>query len=55
MNPVANIVVPWQSSSDSAGLIEREWLVSNGLGGFSSGTLLGAPTRRYHGLLVPRI
>ncbi|MGO0123166.1 amylo-alpha-1,6-glucosidase [Desulfothermobacter acidiphilus] len=31
---------------------EREWLVSNGLGGFASGTLLGANTRRYHGLLV---
>ncbi|RDV84194.1 amylo-alpha-1,6-glucosidase [Ammonifex thiophilus] len=31
---------------------EREWLVTNGLGGFASGTLVGANTRRYHGLLV---
>lgn len=29
-----------------------EWLVANGLGGFASGTVLGPPTRRYHGLLV---
>jgi len=30
----------------------REWLVTNGLGGYASGTLSGANTRRYHGLLV---
>jgi len=30
----------------------REWLVTNGLGGFASGTIAGACTRRYHGLLV---
>ena len=30
----------------------REWLVTNGLGGFASGTLAGLLTRRYHGLLV---
>jgi predicted glycogen debranching enzyme len=30
----------------------REWLVTNGLGGYASGTLAGLPTRRYHGLLV---
>ena len=29
-----------------------EWLVANALGGFASGTVLGPPTRRYHGLLV---
>src|SRR6187549_2697364 len=33
-------------------LQDREWLVSNGLGGYASGTLAGIPTRRYHGLLV---
>jgi len=31
---------------------EREWLVTNGLGGYASGTVAGALTRRYHGLLV---
>jgi predicted glycogen debranching enzyme len=32
--------------------LAREWLVTNGLGGYASGSLLGANTRRYHGLLV---
>jgi len=30
----------------------REWLVTNGIGGFACGTLAGTLTRRYHGLLV---
>ena len=30
----------------------REWLVTNGLGGYASGTVSGVLTRRYHGLLV---
>lgn len=30
----------------------REWLVTNGIGGFASGTLTGTLSRRYHGLLV---
>jgi predicted glycogen debranching enzyme len=30
----------------------REWLVTNGLGGYSSGTVAGVVTRRYHGILV---
>jgi predicted glycogen debranching enzyme len=30
----------------------REWLETNGLGGFASGTIAGANTRRYHGLLT---
>jgi predicted glycogen debranching enzyme len=33
-------------------LVRREWLVTNGLGGYASGTLAGVATRRYHGLLV---
>lgn len=33
-------------------LVTREWLVTNGLGGYASGTLAGVVTRRYHGLLV---
>lgn len=31
---------------------QREWLVTNGIGGFASGTISGNPTRRYHGLLI---
>src|SRR2546428_1098877 len=30
----------------------REWLSTNGIGGFASGTVAGSLTRRYHGLLV---
>ena len=30
----------------------REWLVTNGIGGYASGTIAGVLTRRYHGLLV---
>lgn len=30
----------------------KEWLVTNGIGGYASSTILGANTRRYHGLLV---
>lgn len=33
-------------------LFNGEWLLTNGLGGFSCGTLCGAPTRKYHSLLT---
>ena len=33
-------------------LPRREWLVTNGLGGYASGTVAGMLTRRYHGMLV---
>jgi predicted glycogen debranching enzyme len=32
--------------------LRREWLETNGLGGFSSSTIIGLNSRRYHGLLV---
>ena len=32
--------------------LRREWLVTNGIGGYASATLPGVPTRSYHGLLV---
>ena len=32
--------------------IRKEWLLSNGIGGFAASTVLGANTRRYHGLLI---
>ena len=32
--------------------ILKEWLVTNGLGGYASSTVLGINTRKYHGLLV---
>ncbi len=39
-------------ASDTEGLLTREWLVTNGLGGYASGTISGAVTRRYHGFLI---
>ncbi|NOT64369.1 MAG: glycogen debranching protein [Acidobacteria bacterium] len=38
--------------TDFAAATRREWLETNGLGGFASGTVAGVNTRRYHGLLV---
>src|SRR5258707_3673666 len=38
--------------STEAGALSSEWLLTNGLGGFASGTVSQANTRRYHGLLV---
>ena len=32
--------------------LTQEWLVTNGLGGYASGTVLGPISRRYHGLLI---
>ena len=32
--------------------LSKEWLETNGLGGFASSTIIGLNTRRYHGLLV---
>lgn len=32
--------------------IKKEWIITNGIGGYSSSTIIGANTRKYHGLLV---
>lgn len=32
--------------------IQREWLLTNGLGGFTSSSVVGCNTRKYHGLLI---
>jgi predicted glycogen debranching enzyme len=45
--------IGWRRDRDPRdALLSREWLVTNGLGGYASGTIIGAPTRRYHGLLI---
>jgi predicted glycogen debranching enzyme len=47
--------MPWPGSAaapEHEPLLTREWLVSNGLGGYASGTVSGVMTRKYHGLLV---
>jgi predicted glycogen debranching enzyme len=44
----------WRGTSEAEveKLLTREWLVTNSRGGYASGTIGGAVTRRYHGLLV---
>ena len=37
---------------DWQGATSKEWLETNGLGGYASSTIIGANTRRYHGLLI---
>lgn len=32
--------------------LQKEWLITNGIGGYSSSTVIGVNTRKYHGLLV---
>lgn len=32
--------------------LDKEWIITNGIGGFSSSTIIGANTRKYHGLLI---
>ena len=49
--------LPWKKSEaeDTSGiemLMDREWLIANGIGGYASSTVSGACTRRYHGLLI---
>jgi len=46
--------LPWNEADDSRSelLLTREWLVTNGLGGYASGTVSGVLTRRFHGMLV---
>ena len=35
--------------------LDKEWIITNGIGGFASSTIIGANTRKYHGLLVAPI
>ena len=49
---VRRFPIPPDNPDAAEELLLREWLVTNGLGGYASSTLGGIPTRRYHGLLV---
>ena len=43
----------WDATDDGRqSLVWKEWLVTNGLGGYASGTVAGTLTRRYHALLI---
>jgi predicted glycogen debranching enzyme len=49
------LTIPWDASHDPSQLRRREWLVTNGLGGYSSNSVAGVPSRKYHGLFVPNL
>src|SRR5580704_10225687 len=62
MEPILHI--PWaevslasidelaRAADPTSPVVASEWLVTNGLGGYASGTVSLMATRRYHGLLV---
>jgi len=55
--PVASAVKPVVAfdrsvCNDFAAASSREWLVTNAIGGYASGTIAGCATRRYHGILL---
>src|SRR6187200_1411918 len=50
--PVRRLTWPVAGDSGPDAAVSREWLVTNGLGGYASGTVGGVITRRYHGLLI---
>jgi predicted glycogen debranching enzyme len=57
MNTTAEVAVGplqlgWRRGDPVDAMLVREWLVTNSLGGYASGTIGGACTRRFHGLLI---
>jgi len=46
---------PWTGPDASEPFLTREWLETNGRGGYASSTLLDCHTRKYHGLLVANL
>ncbi|MGD8938645.1 MAG: glycogen debranching enzyme N-terminal domain-containing protein, partial [Gammaproteobacteria bacterium] len=53
MNAAPVIKTHWTGDpAEQEALLEKEWLVTNGLGGYASGTLAGVPTRRYHSVIT---
>jgi predicted glycogen debranching enzyme len=50
--PGATIEFGREICGDLCAAESREWVVTNGIGGFASGTVAGSSTRRYHGVLI---
>jgi predicted glycogen debranching enzyme len=44
--------IGWKRGDPQDALLSREWLVTNGLGGYASGTIGGVASRRFHGKLI---
>src|SRR5687767_4958232 len=52
MNALIRRIDLQHGQHDSRERLRREWLLTNGLGGYASGTISGSVSRRYHGLLI---
>jgi predicted glycogen debranching enzyme len=44
--------IEWPGKASVENILDREWIVTNGIGGYASGTVAGVITRRFHGLLI---
>src|SRR5271170_8399623 len=51
-SPLRRIAYRKTEGAPTEVLVSKEWLVTNGLGGYASGTLAGVITRGFHGYLV---
>src|SRR5437764_5170944 len=51
-NWILRIPLPSDPARKAEVLLTHEWLVTNALGGYASGTLAGVASRRYHSLLI---
>src|SRR4051794_16934814 len=49
---VRKLRFPCDGTKGDESSLTREWLVTNGLGGYATGAVCGGATRRYHGLLI---
>lgn len=51
-SPSPPVQIGCKRGDPSGEMLSREWLVTNALGGYASGTIGGANTRRFHGFLI---
>src|SRR5258706_14267010 len=49
---MTNALTGWKRGEPRDLLLSREWLITNALGGYASGTIGGASPRRFHGFLI---
>src|SRR2546423_14602866 len=49
---VLGMPLPQDEAKRADLLLNQEWLVTNALGGYASGTMAGVASRRYHSLLI---
>src|SRR5690349_19257953 len=49
---IRKIKLSGATGEEARELLRREWLLTNGLGGYASGTISGSVTSRHHGLLI---